>query len=50
MPNIISLLQENRFTKCHPCTKYKKQLEATMNKAKRKAIRELLDKHIERVM
>ncbi|XP_028416665.1 uncharacterized protein LOC114540736 [Dendronephthya gigantea] len=41
---------ENRFTKCDHCTNYKKQLEATMNKAKRKAIQELLDEHIERVM
>ena len=50
MPNIILSLQENRFTKCDHCTNYKKQLEATMNKGKRKAIQELLDEHIELVM
>ena len=44
------LLQESRFTKCDRCTEFKKTLESTMNKEKRKAIQELLDEHIERVM
>jgi hypothetical protein len=43
-------LQENRLTKCDSCTDYKKVLESTTNKEKRKEIEDLLQKHIHLVM
>ena len=41
--------QENRFTKCTDCTKYKEQKEKTMDKKVRAEIDVLLNKHLELV-
>ena len=43
-------LKENRFTKCASCTQYKKALESTMDKQKRKEIEDILEQHITLVM
>ena len=42
--------KENRFTKCSSCTHYKKVLESTMDKCKRKEIEDILEQHIKLVM
>lgn len=44
------LFKENRFTKCSSCTHYKKALESTMDKRKRKEIEDILEQHITLVM
>lgn len=41
--------QENRFTKCTDCTKYKEQKERTMDKKVRSEVDALLNKHLELV-
>ena len=43
------LTQENRFTKCTDCTKYKEQKEKTMDKKVRDEVDALLNKHLELV-
>ena len=41
--------QENRFTKCTDCTKYKQEKEKTLDKARRAEIDRMLKLHLELV-
>ncbi|CAB3995978.1 Hypothetical predicted protein [Paramuricea clavata] len=46
----VLIPKEKRLTKCDSCTDYKKALESTTNKEKRKQIEDILQKHINLVM
>jgi len=45
----LNFYQENRFTKCTDCVKYKEQKEKTMDKRLRNEIDELLKNHLDLV-
>ena len=49
LPCSFKIPQENRFTKCTDCTRYKQEKEKTVDKAKRAQIDHLIKLHLELV-